>query len=147
MDASKVYLAQTDTTVGFLCNNHRKLSVVKQRPINQKTLQVVDSFKTLKNQTRVPKKFRNLVRKAKNTTFIYPNALSFRVVSEKLNHHDFVKKFKTIYSTSANLTKQNFDEDFAKSQADIIVEDKNGFFETKSSQLIKLSCNRIKKLR
>ncbi len=147
MDSSKVYLVQTDTTVGFLCSNSKKLSVIKQRPVNQKTLQVVDSFQTLKNHTRVPKKFRNLVRRAKNTTFIYPKGLSFRVIPNNSTHNEFVKKFKIIYSTSANITKQNFNRDFAKNKVDVIVEDKNGFFEANSSKLIKLSCNKIKKIR
>lgn len=147
MDASKVYLVQTDTTVGFLCNDDKKTTVIKQRPQTQKNLQVVDSFETLKQYVRVPQKFKGLVRKAKNTTFIYPNQASFRVVSSDAKHFDFIRKFKIMYSTSANLTQQKFDDLFAKAQAEVIVEDKNGFFEAPSSQLIKLSCTKIKKLR
>jgi tRNA A37 threonylcarbamoyladenosine synthetase subunit TsaC/SUA5/YrdC len=58
MDASNVYLTQTDTTVGFLCNNDKKLSGIKKRPISQKILQVVDSFSTLKQKVRVPNQFK-----------------------------------------------------------------------------------------
>lgn len=147
MDASKVYLTQTDTTVGFLSNDDKKLSGIKQRPQTQKILQVVDSLETLKTQVRVPHTFKKMVRKAKNTTFIYPNGLSFRVVDASNPHHAFVKKFKTMYSTSANLTQHHFDETFAKEHADVIVEDKNGFYEAPASRLIKLACTRIKKLR
>lgn len=147
MDASKVYLTQTDTTVGFLSSNDKKLTAIKQRPQTQKILQVVESFETLKTKVRVPQKFKKMVRKAKNTTFIYPNGLSFRVVDASNPHHAFVKKFKTMYSTSANLTQHRFDEHFAKEHCDVIVEDKNGFYEAASSQLIKLACTRIKKLR
>lgn len=147
MDASKVYLTQTDTTVGFLSNDDKKLTAIKQRPQTQKILQVVDSFATLKTNVRVPQKFKKLVRKAKNTTFIYPNQLSFRVVDSSNRHHDFIKKFKTMYSTSANLTQHCFDVNFAKEHADVMVEDQNGFYEAQSSQLIKLSCTKIKKLR
>lgn len=147
MDASKVYLAQTDTTVGFLSQDDKKLSCIKQRPQTQKTLQVVESFETLKTQVRVPQKFKNLIRRAKNTTFIYPNQSSFRVVDSSNLHHNFIKKFKVMYSTSANLTQHHFDENFAKKSCDVIVEDKNGFFEATSSRLIKLSCTKIKRLR
>ncbi|MFA7083785.1 MAG: Sua5/YciO/YrdC/YwlC family protein [Arcobacteraceae bacterium] len=147
MDASLIYLVQTDTTVGFLCSEHKKLTDIKQRPQAQKILQVVDSFKTLKEHIRVPHKFKKLVRNSKNSTFIYPNQTSFRVISPSCSHHDFIKKFKIMYSTSANLTQQKFNETFAKECADIIIEDKNGFFEAPSSRLIKLSCTKIKKLR
>lgn len=147
MDASKVYLAQTDTTVGFLSNDDKKLTSIKQRPQTQKILQVVDSFETLKTHVRVPQKFKKHVRNAKNTTFIYPNQASYRVVDSSNEHYTFIKKFKTMYSTSANLTQHHFDESFAKEHCDVIVEDKNGFYEAPSSRLIKLSCTKIKKLR
>lgn len=147
MDASFVYLTQTDTTVGFLSSDDKKLTAIKQRPQTQKILQVVDSFETLKTKVRVPNKFKKMVRNSKKTTFIYPNQQSFRVVSCLSSHHDFIKKFKTMYSTSANLTQHSFDETFAKKCAEIIVEDKNGFFEATSSRLIKFSCTKIKRLR
>ena len=73
MDSSLVYLVQTDTTVGFSSSNDEKLSVVKQRPKSKKILHTVDSFKTLQEHTRVPKKYRKRVRNSKKTTFIYPN--------------------------------------------------------------------------
>lgn len=147
MDASKVYLAQTDTTVGFLSSDDKKLAAIKQRPTSQKILQVVDSFATLNQKVRVPKNYRKMVRKAKQTTFIYPNKESYRVVDKKSAHHAFVKKFQCLYSTSANKTSHTFDKEFAYEHSDVIVEDKNQLFETKSSQIIKFSCNRIQKLR
>ena len=36
MDKDKIYLAQTDTTVGFLSSDDKKLSDIKQRPETQK---------------------------------------------------------------------------------------------------------------
>jgi tRNA A37 threonylcarbamoyladenosine synthetase subunit TsaC/SUA5/YrdC len=147
MDASKVYLTQTDTTVGFLSSDDKKLTAIKQRPHTQKILQVVDSFETLKTKVRVPCKFKKMVRRSQKTTFIYPNQQSFRVINNASSHHDFIKKFKVMYSTSANLTTHKFDETFAKECVDVIVEDKNGFFEAASSQLIKFSCTKIKRLR
>ena len=147
MDSSLVYLVQTDTTVGFLSVDDKKLSSIKQRDLNQKTLQVVDSFDTLKNKIRVPNKRKNLVRRSKQTTFIYPNGLSFRVVEKNSNHHKFIKKFKCLYSTSANITKKDFDETFAVNYSDIILYNKYGFLQTKSSTIYKINNNKIKRLR
>ncbi|MEA3499345.1 MAG: Sua5 YciO YrdC YwlC family protein [Campylobacterota bacterium] len=147
MDSSLVYLVQTDTTVGFLSSDDKKLSTIKQRDPNQKTLQVVDSFKTLLKYTRIPKKMRKLVRNSKITTFIYPNKLSFRVVDKNSLHHNFIKKFSCLYSTSANITKQDFNEKFAFNNSDIIVYNKNKFSQNISSSIYKLNNIKIKKLR
>lgn len=147
MDSSLVYLVQTDTTVGFSSSSDEKLSLVKQRSLSQKILNTVDSFFTLNKNTRVPKKFRKNVRNSKKTTFIYPNGNSFRVVDKSLEFYDFINKFGILYSTSANKTSKNFEKEFAYEVAEIIVEDKKGFFETKASNLIKLSKKRLKKLR
>jgi len=112
MDSSLVYLVQTDTTVGFSSLNDEKLSTIKQRPTSKKILHTVDSFKTLNEHTRVPKKFRKKVRNSKKTTFIYPNTKSFRVVDKNSDFYDFIHKFGILYSTSANKTGENFDKDF-----------------------------------
>ncbi|QKF67355.1 threonylcarbamoyl-AMP synthase TsaC [Arcobacter venerupis] len=147
MDSSLVYLVQTDTTVGFSSYNDEKLSLIKQRPTSKKILHTVDSFKTLTQHTRVPKSFRKKVRNSKRTTFIYPNTKSFRVVPKDSDFYDFIHKFNILYSTSANKTAESFDKDFATIGADILVEDKKGFYETKASTIIKLSKKALKKLR
>jgi tRNA A37 threonylcarbamoyladenosine synthetase subunit TsaC/SUA5/YrdC len=147
MDSSLVYLVQTDTTVGFSSYNDEKLSFIKQRPTSKKILHTVDSFKTLTQHTRVPKNFRKKVRNSKKTTFVYPNTKSFRVVPKDSNFYDFIHKFNILYSTSANKTAESFDKDFATIGADILVEDKKGFYETKASTIIKVSKNASKKLR
>lgn len=147
MDSSLVYLVQTDTTVGFSSSSDEKLSLVKQRPLSKKILNTVDSFSTLNKNTRIPKNFRQKVRNSKKTTFIYPNGNSFRVVDKSSNFYDFIHKFAILYSTSANKTSKNFEKEFALEVAEIIVEDKRGFFETTASKIIKLSKNRAKKIR
>ena len=147
MDSSLVYLVQTDTTVGFLSSNDKKLSSIKRRDINQKTLQVVDSFNTLKTKVRIPNRQKNIVRRSKLTTFIYPNSLSFRVIDTASNHHKFIEKFGCLYSTSANITKKNFDKSFAIEYSDIILYNKFDFLQTKSSTIYKINNNKIKKLR
>jgi tRNA A37 threonylcarbamoyladenosine synthetase subunit TsaC/SUA5/YrdC len=146
MDPNKIYLVQTDTTVGFLSQNKEKLNKIKNRPLNQPVLVEVDSLNTLKKFTRVPNRFKKRVRRSKKTTFIYPNKKSFRVVKDK-RHLEFLKKFEWMYSTSANLTGKNFNKKWAKSVADIIVEDKRGLFEKKGSKIYILSKTNIKKIR
>lgn len=147
MDSSFVYLVQTDTTVGFSSLNDEKLSFIKQRPTSKKILHTVDSFKTLTQNARVPKSFRKRVRNSKRTTFIYPNTKSFRVVHKDSDFYDFIHKFNILYSTSANKTGEKFDKDFATIGANIVVEDKRGFYETKASTIIKLSKKTLKIVR
>lgn len=147
MNPDLVYLVQTDTTVGFSSINDEKLSNIKQREINQKILKTVDSFDTLKNFTRVPKKYRNMVRKSNKTTFIYPNLDSFRVVNKDSHFFDFVKKFKILSSTSANKTKESFEYNYASKYSDVEVINNLGFFETSSSKIYKLYKNNLKRIR
>jgi len=147
MNSNLVFLVQTDTTVGFSSNSDEKLALVKKRPLSQKILRTVDSFDTLKKHSRVPKAFRKKVRNSKNKTFIYPNGESFRVIQSNSDFYSFIKKFKSLYSSSANLTGKKFDEDFAKDIADVTVSSKKGFFETRASSIYKLSKKRVKKLR
>ena len=147
MNPNLVYLVQTDTTVGFSSINDEKLSNIKQREINQKILKTVDSFDTLKNFTRVPKKYRNMVRKSKKTTFIYPNFDSFRVVNKDSHFFDFIKKFKILSSTSANKTKESFEYNYASKYSDVEVINNLGFFETSSSKIYKLYKNNLKRIR
>jgi tRNA A37 threonylcarbamoyladenosine synthetase subunit TsaC/SUA5/YrdC len=147
MNSSLVYLVQTDTTVGFSSFDDEKLSAIKQRPSSKKILHTVDSLKTLKENTRIPKRFRKKVRNSKKTTFIYPNGKSFRVVNKSSDFYDFIHKFGILYSTSANKTAEKFDKDFATIGADILVEDKRGFYETQASTIIKLSKKSFKKIR
>ena len=146
MNPNNIYLAQTDTTVGFLSRDFKKLNKIKKRDINKKVLIEVDSLTTLKNFVRVPNKFKKKVRRAKKTTFIYPKGDSFRVVKDK-NHLKFLKKFKWMYSTSANLSGKKFDKLWAFKVVDIVVEDKRGFFEGKPSTIYKVNNYKIKKIR
>lgn len=146
METNPVYLAQTDTTVGFLSKDFKKLNKIKKRPVNKKVLIEVDSLNTLKKFIRVPDKFKKHIRRAKKTTFIYPDGNSFRLIKDE-NHLEFLRKFKWMYSTSANLSGENFDKSWAFGQADIIVEDKRGFFEGEPSTIYKINNCTIKKIR
>lgn len=132
-----LYLVQTDTTVGFLSNDLDKLYSSKQRDKSKKILQEVDSLATLNTLTRVPSRYKKLVRNSIKTTFIYPNGESFRVIDKKSKHYNFISKFKTMYSTSANMSGGEFDEAFAREKADIIVED--DFSVSTPSKIYKIS--------
>lgn len=146
MNPNKIYLTQTDTTVGFLSQNREKLNKIKNRPASQPVLREVDTLDTLKKFVRVPNSHKKRVRRAKKTTFIYPSGESFRVVRDK-KHLEFLKKFKWMYSTSANLHGKKFDEKWAKSAADIIVEDERGLYEGEASKIYRLGRKKIKKIR
>ncbi len=147
MDKNLVYLVQTDTTVGFLSNNDKKLASIKKRENTKKILRVVDNFKTLKTHTRIPKKHRKLIRNSKSTTFIYPNGESFRVVDKNSHHHSFIKKFGVLYSTSANETKKNFDMEYAIKNTNIQLITKIDYYEGDSSTIIKINSKKISKIR
>lgn len=139
MNSSLVYLVQTDTTVGFSSSNHEKLSDIKQRPRSKKILHTVDSFKTLKKHTRIPKKFRKEIRRASLTTYIYPNEKSFRVIKKENSFYDFIHKFGILYSTSANKTAKSFEYSFAKEHSDVMLINKNNFYESSASRIIKIT--------
>ena len=143
MNPNKIYLVQTNTTVGFLSQNLSKLNKIKNRPKNKKFLKVISDFNQL---PRIPKSHRKRVRKTPNTnTYIIKNE-AYRVILEP-HHREFLNKFKWMYSSSANESGKNFDEKFAKDNADILVIDKRGYFESTPSKIYKLSKNKIKKLR
>lgn len=147
MDKNLIYLVQTDTTVGFSSANDEKLSVAKKRDQKQKILQTIDSFANLKNNVSIPKKYRKLVRHSKKTTFIYPNNKAFRVIDKDDDFYDFIKKFGSLYSSSANQTNKDFSYEYAFDKAEVIVENKKHFSQEKASSIIKLSKKNKKYIR
>lgn len=140
-------LAQTDTTVGFISLSSECINRAKKRELSQKVLQTFPSFKLLKEVTRVPKKHRSFVRRAKKTTFVLANKKAFRIVDKESLHHSLVKSMGAIYSSSANETKKSFNEYDACLQSDIIVKDRRGFYEAKASEMFKLSTSSKKRMR
>ena len=116
----KIYLTPTDTTIGFVSQNASKIDQAKERKPNKHYIQVVDSFKTLKSFTRVPTAHKNRVRRAKQTTYIMPNGLSFRVVKDT-EHNLLLDRVHWLYSSSANLSGAEYDEVYAKQSVEVIV--------------------------
>ena len=66
-----LYLAQTDTTAGFLSKDEKEINKVKGRALQTPCILTMSSLKELVSLVRVPKAHKNLVRKAKKTSFIY----------------------------------------------------------------------------
>ena len=143
---NKVFLVQTDTTVGFLSQNPQSLAEIKERPSDKPFVQVTSSFKTLKTMVHIPNNHKNLIRRGKKQTFVYSNNKAIRVVKDKL-HENFIKPFGWFYSTSANEKALSYNKEFAQSKSDIIIENINGLFEGESSSISKLYKNKIRRLR
>lgn len=142
----KLFLAQTDTTVGFLSKSQEKINIAKKRAKHQSCICCFASFKILITKKRMPKKHLKLIRRAKKISFILDKSFSFRVIKDE-PHLSFIKKFDFLYSSSANISKQSFNETYARSIADEIIQNKQGFVERPPSKIIKLGKNKIKKIR
>jgi len=115
-----LFLTPTDTTIGFVSQDSSKIDRAKKRKPNKYYIRVVDSLKTLKSFTRVPIAHKNIVRRAKKTTFIMPNGLSFRVV-KGTEHNLLLDRLHWIYSSSANLSGAEYYETYAKARAEVVV--------------------------
>ncbi|MBK1991475.1 Sua5 YciO YrdC YwlC family protein [Campylobacter sp. 2018MI35] len=139
-----IYLAQTDTTAGFLSKNLEKLNALKNRDQKQFCIITTAKFDELKKLARVPKYFKNLIRKSKKTTFIYPNLKAIRIIKDH-PHEEFLKEWDWLFSTSANKHGEKFDEIWARSVADKIIDQK--LFEDNASKIFKLSKKRKRKIR
>ncbi len=146
MDPQKIYLVQTDTTVGLASQNKEALRNAKERAENKPFIITVAGCGELKKLTRVPRKKRKLVRRAKKTTFVYPHKnLAVRVVQDG-SYYEFLKLFGWMYSTSANEAGKGFDLSFAKGVADEIVGAEDYLKEGKASKIILLA-KKMKKIR
>jgi tRNA A37 threonylcarbamoyladenosine synthetase subunit TsaC/SUA5/YrdC len=142
---SLIYLAQTDTTAGLLSQNKARLNAIKGREKNRKIIRAVGDAATLKTFARAPIAHRNLVRRARKTTFIYPNGEAIRLIFGE--HKAFFDRLKWAYSTSANKSGGRFDENWARLHANAIVLDKRGLFEAAPSKMYRLGKTRLKKIR
>lgn len=139
-----IYLAQTDTTAGFLSKSLKEINKAKNRDEKQACLITTSSFYELQSLTRIPNKYKNFIRRAKKTTFLYPNKQAIRVVKNH-PHSKFLDKMGFMYSSSANLHGQKFDFKIACKLVDVVVDEH--FSEQKASNIIKLSKKRLKKIR
>ncbi len=141
---NKVFLTQTDTTIGFISQNTDKLTQIKQRPPHKHYIKAVNSLKTLKVFTRVPSSYKNRVRRSNKTTFIMPNGYSYRIVKEK-HHLLLLNRLIWAYTTSANLSGESYDEEFAKKASDIVITPLKQ--KSAASNIYKLEKNTFKRIR
>ncbi len=141
----KLFLAQTDTTVGFLSQNAGVLRSAKGREESKPFLKVFCELKTLRNHIRIPKAYKRHVRYARKTTFIVKNQ-AFRYVRDE-DHARLIRPYGWLYSTSANESGSSYDPDFCTDRADLIVEDARGLQECASSRIYRLGRHRLKRLR
>lgn len=141
---SKVFLTQTDTTIGFISQNAERLTQIKQRPPHKHYIKAVNSLSTIKSMARIPSSHKNRVRRSQKTTFIMPNGHSYRVIRDK-HHLLLLDRMKWAYTTSANLSGSEYNEMFAKEHADVII---TPLKETKeASKIYKLGKTTLKRIR
>lgn len=141
---NKVFLTQTDTTIGFVSQNADKLTNIKQRPPHKHYIKAVNSLQTLITFACVPHIHKNRVRRSKKTTFVMPNGHSYRVIQDK-HHLLLLDRLKWAYTSSANLSNEAYDENFAKKMADVIIEPLKKT--TQASHIYKLGKHSIKRIR
>ena len=141
-----VVLTQTDTTVGFISQNYKKLQDIKSRDTSKQFIEVYSNLKNFtSSKHRIPQSKKSLFRKSKKTTFIVNNN-AFRISPSSL-HSQILRNSHWNYSTSANESGKKFDFEFCEDKADIIIQDKYGLKENSASTLLKMNNKKIVRLR
>ena len=115
---SKIFLTNTDTTIGFLSQCKSALDRAKRRAPNKEYIQALPSFKAL--QKRIPKNFRARVRRSKKATYILSKNYSFRI-NKDTRHNLLLNRLTYTYTSSANQSNKDYEESYAKEQSDIII--------------------------
>ena len=115
-----IYLTSTDTIVGFVSRDCRRLNEIKSRPIEQPCIMAIASLSALREHTRIPIAHRCRVRRSKRTTFVLPNGRSYRIIRDS-SHSKLIRELQWAYTTSANPHTKPYDEQWAKTKADIVI--------------------------
>jgi len=144
MSKKLVYLTQTDTTIGFISQDAKRLTEIKQRPPYKHYIKAIDSLDTLKKHARIPNRYKNRLRRARRSTFILPNGASYRVIYDP-KHLELISKLAWAYTTSANLSDHTYDEHWARNMADKVIEPLKG--NSEPSKLYKINNRRLKRIR
>jgi len=116
---NKLFLTQTDTTIGFVSQDASKIDKAKRRLPDKHYIRTVDSLRTLKKFTRVPEQHKNRVRRAKRVTFII-NGNSYRVVKDE-EHNLLLNRVGWFYSSSANLSGESYSQAYAEKETEVLV--------------------------
>jgi tRNA A37 threonylcarbamoyladenosine synthetase subunit TsaC/SUA5/YrdC len=141
----KILLAQTDTTVGFLSQDAKRLEEIKMRSGDKPFLKVYADLAVLRRDIRIPSLHKHRVRHSRKTTFIVKNQ-AFRYVSDP-EHAQLIRPYGWLYSTSANESTQAYDAEFCIAAADWIIEDYRGLHELSASHIYKLGSTRLRRIR
>ena len=140
-----VILAQSDTTVGLLSMDAKRLASLKGRKPTKPFIVNFFTLETLKEYLRIPKSRKKELRRAKRTTYVVKN-FAFRVArppaSSALYRH-----LKWCYTTSANRSGKHYDANFAKEASDAIIINPLGLSQQRPSSIIKCNNKRKKRLR
>ena len=139
----RVYLTQTDTTIGFVSQDGERLTEIKRRPPSKHYIRAIPS---LKSYIRVPQRYKNHIRRSKTSTFILPNGDSYRIIRDR-DHIKLIDRLGWAYTTSANLSGSEYDSDFAKEVSDVIVGSPAQLQNRPASKIFKINNSTIKRLR
>ncbi len=115
-----LFLTATDTITGFVSKDKAKLDRAKKRASDKNYITALPSLSALKKRTRVPDMHKNLIRRSRRCTFIMPDKRSWRIIRDKI-HLLLIERLGWSYTTSANLSGEEFDGSFAKNVADITI--------------------------
>lgn len=141
-----LYLAQTDTTAGFLAHDMREIAHAKQREAHKPCVWTTARLSHLRGVVRVPSKFAARVRKSRRCTFIIRNR-AVRFVAD-CPHVGFLQRFRGLFSSSANKSGEGFCADFALRLAKIyVIERDNPLCERTASRIYRLNNHVIKRIR
>ena len=138
-------LAQTDTTIGFLCENQAPIDKAKNR--HRHTLREARDFATLRTITRIPRAHRRFVRRSRRTSFIYPNGCGVRVVASESPHQSLLGYYPLLFSSSANRHTKRFDLSYALQMCAMYVLDSRGWSEREPSVILRLGKHKKQKIR
>ena len=87
-----LFLAQTDTTAGFLSKDFREINKAKNRALQTPCILTMAYFSELLSLVRVPKLHKNLVRKARKTSFVYANSSPLRALNDENSNLKAISK-------------------------------------------------------
>ncbi len=139
---NRVFLTNTDTTIGFISKSPKALDIAKNRASDKKYIEALPYFKALRKRT--PKKHRKLIRRAAKSTFIISKNYSFRVVKDS-RHNLLLNRLKRAYSSSANASNEKYNYDYAYKNANIIIYPLKN--QAIPSKIYKLGKTKLKRLR
>ena len=114
----RLFLTNTDTTIGFLSQSRERLDRAKERQPDKEYIQALPTLKAIKK--RVPKPFRHKVRLAQKSTFILSRDYSFRVIKDR-RHKLLIDRLGWAYTTSANKSGKGYSFEYAYQKADTII--------------------------